>query len=603
MAEYTIDKIEYDGNVYKLQDNESGYITVESDPVFSASVASGISATDISNWNGKSNTDEKLKTVINNDVNQLAHYLIFGTNSEDASTKYIDTTGLTYSGKNGTASTEGWAILSLGNSTASGVENNKYGILRLYSNTSYNAILMANNLSNNRTIYLPDASGTVALTSDIPDISGIISDDKTWNSVTLNKSTMTTNQSIYVPYVATTTATEAKLVEIIEGATVAHKIPKYDSNAYLYSTTPSANDNSTKVATTAYVDNAISNGGNVFIATYNVTTIEQVRAAYQAGKYIICNASSEIQGCFSLAEREIIYDVDETTIITEMYIFKYVDGYSGSSTSRVELWSIVLDKDEGWYYNNTNINIPKIILNGSSTTSASFYAPTTAGISGQILTSNGSGAPTWAAAPSITDEKLKTTAITADGDQRYFILDSNNNAASTKTRTTNALSYYLTSNSISILALGDADVQGQIRLYCGNGNSPGYSILQPGDNGSSTVTLTLPNTTGTIALTSDISTPLVGTTANITPTQVKTAMENGRDLYITHQSSGLEGTIVATYFNYSDTLQLIETNAFIQVLGVYYLVTLRGSLTNNTWESNYVEMKPSSAQIIRWGAS
>ena len=27
MAEYTIDKIEYNGNVYKLQDNISGYIT------------------------------------------------------------------------------------------------------------------------------------------------------------------------------------------------------------------------------------------------------------------------------------------------------------------------------------------------------------------------------------------------------------------------------------------------------------------------------------------------------------------------------------------------------------------------------------------------
>jgi hypothetical protein len=34
----------------------------------------------------------------------------------------------------------------------------------------------------------------------------------------------------------------------------ANIIAKYDNNAYLYSTTPSANDNSTKVATTAYVD-------------------------------------------------------------------------------------------------------------------------------------------------------------------------------------------------------------------------------------------------------------------------------------------------------------------------------------------------------------
>lgn len=37
----------------------------------------------------------------------------------------------------------------------------------------------------------------------------------------------------------------------------ANVIAKYDTSAYLYSTTPSASDNSTKVATTAYVDNAI----------------------------------------------------------------------------------------------------------------------------------------------------------------------------------------------------------------------------------------------------------------------------------------------------------------------------------------------------------
>ena len=45
--------------------------------------------------------------------------------------------------------------------------------------------------------------------------------------------------------------------------------------------------------------------------------------------------------------------------------------------------------------------IPGITLNGSSTTSPSFYAPTSAGTSGYYLKSNGSGAPTWTAFPSI----------------------------------------------------------------------------------------------------------------------------------------------------------------------------------------------------------
>lgn len=45
--------------------------------------------------------------------------------------------------------------------------------------------------------------------------------------------------------------------------------------------------------------------------------------------------------------------------------------------------------------------IPSITLNGSTTTSPSFYAPTGAGTSGQYLKSSGSGAPTWTNFPTI----------------------------------------------------------------------------------------------------------------------------------------------------------------------------------------------------------
>lgn len=39
--------------------------------------------------------------------------------------------------------------------------------------------------------------------------------------------------------------------------------------------------------------------------------------------------------------------------------------------------------------------IPAIFMNGSSTTSATFYAPTSAGKAGEVLISNGTGAPSW----------------------------------------------------------------------------------------------------------------------------------------------------------------------------------------------------------------
>lgn len=59
--------------------------------------------------------------------------------------------------------------------------------------------------------------------------------------------------------------------------------------------------------------------------------------------------------------------------------------------------------------------VPTVTLNGSVTTSPSFYAPTTAGTSGYVLTSSGSGAPTWQAAPSgggdVTDVTLGGTSV------------------------------------------------------------------------------------------------------------------------------------------------------------------------------------------------
>jgi len=239
------------------------FLQSESDPVFSASAAARITATDINSWNdtnylqwnnfskelrvSKNNvmttvfsrsdldiptktsdltndsgfitsyTDEKLKTIINNNTNQLSHYIIFGSNSETASTKYIDTTGLTYSSKNGTPSVDGDAILGLGNSTGSGTAGNKQGILRLNSNTIYNVTLKADNLTNTRTILFPDKAGTIALTSDIPAIptttgsatTGISIANHSTGSVTGVQSSTTSVRGVKTGTSSTTTASKA----------------------------------------------------------------------------------------------------------------------------------------------------------------------------------------------------------------------------------------------------------------------------------------------------------------------------------------------------------------------------------------------------------
>ena len=103
------------------------------------------------------------------------------------------------------------------------------------------------------------ASAAAGITSsDISNWNSIVSDDKTWNGVTLNKgASYNNNGDIYIPYLDTYNGTVAYTGKATSTPTQG-RIAKYDVNAYLYSTTPFANDNSTKVATTAYVDGAVS---------------------------------------------------------------------------------------------------------------------------------------------------------------------------------------------------------------------------------------------------------------------------------------------------------------------------------------------------------
>ena len=56
-----------------------------------------------------------------------------------------------------------------------------------------------------------------------------------------------------------------------------------------------------------------------------------------------------------------------------------------------------------------------VTLNGTSTTSASFYAPTGAGTSGQYLKSSGSGAPSWSALPTASSSTSGIMKLGASG--------------------------------------------------------------------------------------------------------------------------------------------------------------------------------------------
>ncbi len=115
------------------------------------------------------NTDTKLQIAIV--TSGTTYYPIVGTGTT-AATRQYDSSGFVYVGTNGTANgTNGNSLLTLGNSTASTSANWKKGTIRLYGTTTYYTDLVSGAPTANRTITLPNATGTVALTSDIPAIS------------------------------------------------------------------------------------------------------------------------------------------------------------------------------------------------------------------------------------------------------------------------------------------------------------------------------------------------------------------------------------------------------------------------------------------------
>lgn len=132
-------------NIPKVEVDAAGHVTSIS------SITVSLPASD--------NTDEKLAIASEDPNSSTAYNLIFAKqNTDSAATRYYNT-GIQHIALKGTASAEGYSILALGNSTATGTANNKKGILRLYgTSTSYTDIVGTNNTSA-QVLTLPKTTG------------------------------------------------------------------------------------------------------------------------------------------------------------------------------------------------------------------------------------------------------------------------------------------------------------------------------------------------------------------------------------------------------------------------------------------------------------
>ena len=233
MAEYTIDKIEYGGNVYNF---DIPKIHIDSDTYsivgFNKTTVDGISGVAITydngtdssiflpdgvgfntgsqaiisqiptiTLNGAANTSPSFyapttagtngyvlksngsgaptwtnATLTDTKVTTAAltsgatYYPILATGTGTA-TRQIDSTlrGFTYKSTAGTASVVGSAVLTLGNNTSSGTANNEEGILRLYGKNTYYTTLKTDVSGADKEILLPNKTGTIAITDDLID--------------------------------------------------------------------------------------------------------------------------------------------------------------------------------------------------------------------------------------------------------------------------------------------------------------------------------------------------------------------------------------------------------------------------------------------------
>lgn len=158
-------------------DNDSGFITgyTETDPVFSSSVASGITSTDISNWNGKSTFSGNYNDLSNKptiptvptDISAFNNDSGYITNSANDLTNYSLTTtlqtnksiarGIEYIVGTQTSATSSW----LGTSTDTGCTS---GTIYTGKTIIYHLPVASSSSASTLNLTLPDGTTTGAIT-------------------------------------------------------------------------------------------------------------------------------------------------------------------------------------------------------------------------------------------------------------------------------------------------------------------------------------------------------------------------------------------------------------------------------------------------------
>lgn len=195
---------------------------------------------------------------------------------------------------------------------------------------------------------------------------------------------------------------------------------------------------------------------------------------------------------------------------------------TGSALNDAEYWTVVQDNVEHLLSHTINGTSWHVYTNDSNATGFTVYAPTTAGTKGQIVVSNGSGAPQWANTNTITAGKVASALSVTVG---LSMTTSGGTALASYDGSSAAI---IKLNKATTAALGGVMLDDGTHGYAASGSTtdkPTMSVTADGmlyisrDNIINALGYTPGNSTGTVAgivVATSATGTTNGTTANTT---------------------------------------------------------------------------------------
>lgn len=182
-----------DGSVVSQQDQNTKFLRQDGEWATPSYLQIGINA---NNAMAGNTTVTKVRVVGTDPTTLTAYYPVWATGTGNLDVNYNE--GLKYTTLKGTTTTVGTGNLLLGNSTASGSNGNKRGLLGIYSEKNgYGAIIYTASATTSTTHTLPDATGIILNTG----MAAVSFND---NKLVLGYNSDTGSSSAFIPISSTT---------------------------------------------------------------------------------------------------------------------------------------------------------------------------------------------------------------------------------------------------------------------------------------------------------------------------------------------------------------------------------------------------------------